>query len=117
MLNDIEVLDKPDDNFWMAKAYLVPATSNASVKPGEKGLKMIPVNRMVPRSFFANVETGSHVPAVAPLRLRGIAFGGDTGVDRQRTSTRDDRVLGTMHEFGRRGAAGGGVLEPFWLHA
>src|SRR6202453_3887098 len=26
MLNDIEVLDKPDVNFWMAKAYLIPDT-------------------------------------------------------------------------------------------
>ena len=24
MLDDIEVLDKPDDNFWMAKAYRSP---------------------------------------------------------------------------------------------
>jgi DMSO/TMAO reductase YedYZ molybdopterin-dependent catalytic subunit len=82
MLNDIEVLDKPDDNFWMAKAYLIPDTPHASMKPGEKGLKMIPINRMVPRSFFTNVQTGDRVSAATPITLRGIAFGGDTGVGR-----------------------------------
>ncbi|HET6306025.1 MAG TPA: molybdopterin-dependent oxidoreductase, partial [Rhodopila sp.] len=29
MLNDIEVLDAPDDNFWMKTAYLVPDTPHA----------------------------------------------------------------------------------------
>ncbi len=36
MLNDIEVLDRPDDNFWTAKAYLVPDNHFANVKPGDK---------------------------------------------------------------------------------
>src|SRR5258708_5303813 len=30
MLDDIEVLDKPDDNFWMTKASLIPATPFAN---------------------------------------------------------------------------------------
>jgi DMSO/TMAO reductase YedYZ molybdopterin-dependent catalytic subunit len=80
MLNDIEVLDRADDNFWMAKAYLIPDTPHATMTPGEKGVKMIPINRMVPRSFFTNVQTGSRVPTGVPMALRGIAFGGDAGV-------------------------------------
>ena len=80
MLNDIEVLDKPDDNFWMAKAYLIPDTPFASVKPGQTGVKMVPINRMIPRSFFTNLKSGTQVPAAAPLTLRGIAFGGDAAV-------------------------------------
>jgi len=82
MLNNIEVLDKPDDNFWMAKAYLIPDTPHASMKPGEMGLKMIPINRMVPRAFFTNAKTGDRISAAAPIALRGIAFGGDSGVSR-----------------------------------
>ena len=31
MLNGIEVLDKPDDNFWTAKAYLIPDTPHANI--------------------------------------------------------------------------------------
>lgn len=80
MLSDIEVLDKPDDNYWTAKAYLIPDTPMASVKPGETGVKMVPISRMVPRSFFTNVLSGDSIAADAPVSLRGIAFGGDTGV-------------------------------------
>jgi DMSO/TMAO reductase YedYZ molybdopterin-dependent catalytic subunit len=80
MLSDIEVLDAPDTSFWTAKAYLIPDTPGASMKPGETGVRMVPINRMVPRSFFTNVMPGDRVAAGAPLDLRGIAIGGDTGV-------------------------------------
>jgi DMSO/TMAO reductase YedYZ molybdopterin-dependent catalytic subunit len=80
MLSDIEVLAREDDNFWMAKAYLIPDTPFAAVKPGETGYKSVPINRMLPRSFVTNLKPGAKVPAGTPLALRGIAFGGDTGV-------------------------------------
>jgi DMSO/TMAO reductase YedYZ molybdopterin-dependent catalytic subunit len=80
MLSDIEVLDKPDDNFWMAVAYTIPDTPHANIAPGQTGVKMVPINRMVPRSFFTNVAEGSSVPASTPFSFRGIAFGGDDGV-------------------------------------
>ena len=57
MLNDIEVLGKPDDNFWMAKAYLIPDTPFASVKPGQTGVKLVPINRMIPRLFITNLKS------------------------------------------------------------
>ena len=82
MLNDIEVLDRPDDNFWMAKAYVIPDTPFAAVKPGETGYKTVPINRMLPRSFVTNLKSGARVKANAPLTLRGIAFGGDTGINK-----------------------------------
>jgi DMSO/TMAO reductase YedYZ molybdopterin-dependent catalytic subunit len=87
MLNDIEVLDKPDDNFWTAKAYLIPDTPHASMKPGETGIKTVPINQMVPRSFVTNVKNGTTVSAGSPLALRGIAFGGNTGVRKVELST------------------------------
>jgi DMSO/TMAO reductase YedYZ molybdopterin-dependent catalytic subunit len=80
MLNDIEVLDQPDTNYWTKVAYTIPDTPQASIKPGETGVKMIPINRMVPRSFVTNIASGSKVNAGAPSLLRGIAFGGDCGV-------------------------------------
>jgi DMSO/TMAO reductase YedYZ molybdopterin-dependent catalytic subunit len=80
MLSDIEVLDKPDDNFWMAVAYTIPDTPHANIAPGQTDVKMVPINRMVPRSFFTNVAEGSSVPASTPFSFRGIAFGGDDGV-------------------------------------
>jgi DMSO/TMAO reductase YedYZ molybdopterin-dependent catalytic subunit len=80
MLNDIEVLDAPDKNFWMAAAYRIPDTPHASVAPDQTGFKTVPINRMVPRSFFTNVADKATVKSGAALPLRGIAFGGDCGV-------------------------------------
>ena len=59
MLNDIEVLDAPDDNYWMATAYRIPDTPHANVTPGQTGFKTVPINRMVPRSFITNLTAGA----------------------------------------------------------
>ncbi len=80
MVSDIEVLDKPDDSFWMKSAYLIPATPHADVKPGQTGFPTEPINRMVPRSWFTNVTPATKVKPGAPVPLRGIAMGGDCGV-------------------------------------
>jgi DMSO/TMAO reductase YedYZ molybdopterin-dependent catalytic subunit len=80
MLNDITVLDQADDNFWTAKAYLIPDTPFADVLPGQKGVNMIPINRMLPRSFFTNIQDGAVVKVGQATTVRGIAFGGDSGL-------------------------------------
>jgi DMSO/TMAO reductase YedYZ molybdopterin-dependent catalytic subunit len=80
MLNDIEVLSKPDDNYWMTTAYTIPDTPYANITPGQTGVKMVPISRMVPRSFITNITPGASLPAGANTLARGIAFGGDTGV-------------------------------------
>src|SRR6201995_549969 len=82
MLNDIEVLSEPDTNYWTKVAYTIPDTPHADIKPGETGVKMVPINRMVPRSFVTNIPSGQSVKAAAQTTLRGIAFGGDCGVAR-----------------------------------
>jgi DMSO/TMAO reductase YedYZ molybdopterin-dependent catalytic subunit len=82
MLNDIEVLDRPDTNYWMATAYTIPDTPHANVEPGQTGFKSVPINRMVPRSLITNIKQGDTLHAGAPSLARGIAFGGDTGVAR-----------------------------------
>jgi DMSO/TMAO reductase YedYZ molybdopterin-dependent catalytic subunit len=80
MVSDIEVLDAPDNGFWMKSAYLIPATPRADVKPGQTGFPTEPINRMVPRSFFTNVTPATRVKPGSPVPLRGIALGGDCGV-------------------------------------
>jgi DMSO/TMAO reductase YedYZ molybdopterin-dependent catalytic subunit len=82
MLNDIEVLDQADTNYWMATAYRIPDTPHANVDPGQTGFKSVPINRMVPRSFITNLKAGDTLNAGAPTLARGIAFGGDAGVAR-----------------------------------
>jgi DMSO/TMAO reductase YedYZ molybdopterin-dependent catalytic subunit len=80
MLNDIEVLDKPDDNFWMTKAYLIPDTPLADIVPGQQGVKLVPISRMLPRSFITNVKDRANFKLGETTTVRGIAFGGDTGL-------------------------------------
>jgi DMSO/TMAO reductase YedYZ molybdopterin-dependent catalytic subunit len=80
MLDDIEVLDKPDDNFWTTRAYLIPDTPFADIVPGQQDVKLIPINRMVPRSFFTNVQDKAKFKVGETTTVRGIAFGGDTGI-------------------------------------
>ena len=82
MLSDIEVLDGPDTNFWMKTAYTIPDTPHADMKPGQADVKMIPINRLNPRSFITNIASGAAIPAGKPAQVRGIAFGGDSGVKR-----------------------------------
>jgi DMSO/TMAO reductase YedYZ molybdopterin-dependent catalytic subunit len=82
MLNDIEVLDGPDTNFWMKTAYTIPDTPHADMKPGETGVKMVPINKMNPRSFITNIKAGAKIPVGKAVVVRGIAFGGDSGVRR-----------------------------------
>ena len=90
-LSNIEVLEQEDENFWTKKAYLIPDTPRANVVPGQSGIKMIPINRMVPRSFVTNLETGAKIQAGSPTNLRGIAFGGDSAVARVDVSTDQGR--------------------------
>jgi len=80
MLNDIEVLDQPDTNYWTTTGYRIPNTPHATVRPDETGGKLVPVTRMIPRSFITNIHPGDTVPAGTPTQARGIAFGGDCGV-------------------------------------
>ena len=100
MLFDIEVLDKPDDNFWMKTAYLIPNTPGANVRPGQAGFGSVPINRMVPRSFFTNVVEGQKIAGRAMLPVRGMAFGGDCGV-RQVELSSDGGKTWTLTTLGR----------------
>jgi DMSO/TMAO reductase YedYZ molybdopterin-dependent catalytic subunit len=92
MLNDIEVLNTPDDNFWMKSAYLVPDNPHADMKPGESGVTLVPINRMLPRSFITNLQAGAQLKANARAGLRGLAMGGDCGVAKVEISTDDGQT-------------------------
>jgi DMSO/TMAO reductase YedYZ molybdopterin-dependent catalytic subunit len=62
MLNDIEVLDQPDTNYWTVTGYRVPDTPHNTVKPGETGFKMVPVTRNVPRRSSSTSATATACP-------------------------------------------------------
>jgi DMSO/TMAO reductase YedYZ molybdopterin-dependent catalytic subunit len=81
MLDDIEVIDKVDSNFWMNPAYRIPADPSGSQKPGET-VKTVPINRMPVRSFITSVADGAKVAAGQALAVRGIAFDSGYGIQR-----------------------------------
>lgn len=80
MLSDIEVLAGPDESYWTKNAYLVPDRPGGNMKPGETGVPLVSISKMVPRSFVTNLKDGASVPATRSTLVRGIAFGGSTGV-------------------------------------
>ncbi len=82
MLNDIELLTEPDQNYWTVIADRVPDTRNADIALGTMASGTVPVSRMVPRSFITNLRNGDKMPPDTPALVRGIAMGGDTGVAR-----------------------------------
>src|SRR5262249_18688606 len=91
MLADVEVLDAPDENYFEKTAYRVPDAPHASVNPGETGFKTVPVSRLVPRSFFTNVTNATVVKPGGLVPVRGIAFGGNSGVSLVDLSAADGR--------------------------
>jgi DMSO/TMAO reductase YedYZ molybdopterin-dependent catalytic subunit len=106
MLNDIEVLDQTDENYWMKTAYTIPDTPHADIKPGQTGVTFVPINRMAPRSFITNIKSGAKVRVGAPALAGGIAFGGDAGVARVDFSSdrgRTWQAAGLEHDEGKYG--------------
>ncbi|WP_310495935.1 molybdopterin-dependent oxidoreductase [Sandarakinorhabdus sp.] len=80
MLDSIEVLDRPDDGYWMTRAYLAPATPFADVAPGTAGFARVPVAAMSPRAFITNIAAGARLPRRSLHPVQGLAMGGDSGV-------------------------------------
>ena len=85
-LNEITVLDKPLENFWMATAYRIPDNDCNCVTPGAAPAKTRPIGRYKVRSFITSVQDGAQVAAGRPITLRGIAFDGGTGINRVEVS-------------------------------
>jgi len=80
MLDHIEVLAKPDEGFWMAKAYLQPANALADIAPGAPAGPRVPVTIMRPRALITNIGDGAKLPARDFTPVQGVALGGDQGV-------------------------------------
>ncbi len=80
MLDHIEVLAKPDEGFWMAKAYLQPANALADIAPDAPAGPRVPVTIMRPRALITSVGDGAKLPARDFTPVQGVALGGDHGV-------------------------------------
>ena len=87
MLNDIEVLNAEDDNFWMKKASRLPANACGCERPDAKSVETVPIGQMTVRSFITNLQQGAVVKAGETVTVKGIAFDSGYGIDRVRFSS------------------------------
>jgi sulfite dehydrogenase len=85
-LNEITVLDKEFDGFWMKGAYRIPDNDCACVEPGTAPKATRPIGKLNVRSFITSVADGAKV-APGELALKGIAFDGGSGIKQVDVST------------------------------
>lgn len=79
MLSTIEVLTGEDDSYYVAKSYRMPAEP---ITPQDKDFATVPITAMPPRAFITSHGDGQTVALGQPLRLEGIAMGGDAALER-----------------------------------
>lgn len=90
-LNEINVVDKNFDGYWMKTAYRIPDNDCRCVEPGTKPDKTRPIARFNVRSFLTSHPDGAQVAAGKTTELRGIAFAGGDPVKRVVVSPDDGR--------------------------
>lgn len=86
-LNEITVLDKPFDGFWVAKAYRVPNTPDFQESPKNLAKETVPINHMTVRSLFVRPEPGEQLTAGTPYEVQGLAIDGGHGMKKVEVST------------------------------
>jgi DMSO/TMAO reductase YedYZ molybdopterin-dependent catalytic subunit len=79
MLSTIEVLTGEDESYYVAKSYRLPAQP---ITPADKDFATVPITAMPPRALITSHANGDSVARGGPLRLEGIAFGGDAALAR-----------------------------------
>ncbi len=84
----IEVLARPLDNFWMQKAYRVPAGMFPVDRPftTQDNAKTVPITEIVVNSLITAPADGASVPA-GGFTLRGLAWDGGHGIAKVEVST------------------------------
>jgi len=81
MLNDIEVLNQEDHNFWMDPAYRIPDNTCGCLQLGEKPKHTVPISTMPVRSFITSISNGASISGGPQALVKGIAFDQGYGID------------------------------------
>jgi len=79
-VNEITVVDKVFDGFWMSTAYRIPDNACACVAAGTTPNKTIPIGRYNVRSFITSVAEGQKLKSGFETIIKGIAFDGGYGI-------------------------------------
>ena len=80
-LNEIEVLNSKDQEFWMKRAYRLPANPCHCVEPGHTPNITVPISTMTVRSFITNIPRGTTLKSGRLIAVKGIAFDQGYGID------------------------------------
>ncbi len=86
-LQEITVLDKPFDGFWMKTAYRLPDNPCGCVPPGTAPARTVPISRMTTRSLIIEPAAGSTATLNKPTEIMGIAFSGGYSIKEVIVST------------------------------
>jgi DMSO/TMAO reductase YedYZ molybdopterin-dependent catalytic subunit len=86
-LSEIEVLERPFEEFWMKPAYRVPDNDCACIEPGTTPVATRPITRFNVRSFITSLRDGAALRAGQATAVRGIAFDGGQGIREVACST------------------------------
>ncbi len=79
-LDEISVLSKPFEGFWVKSAYRIPDNDCGCVPPGTSPKKTVPINRMTTRSLIIEPAASSETTLNRPLTIMGVAFSGGRGI-------------------------------------
>jgi sulfite dehydrogenase (cytochrome) subunit A len=87
-LNEITLIDKVFDGFFMKAAYRIPDNDCACLETGGAEASTRPISRLNVRSFITNFVDGASVKA-GETQIRGIAFDGGSGIKSVQVSADD----------------------------
>ena len=79
-LNEINVVDREFNGYWMNPAYRIPDNSCACVEPGTTPKKTVPITRFNVRSFITSLVDGAQIKSGQTVTVRGITFDGGYGI-------------------------------------
>jgi hypothetical protein len=86
-LTNVNVLSKPEGNFWMSAAYRLPRGlfKTPSFK-SQVAQANEPITTMVVNSLITSLRNGAQIPIGKPSDVKGIAWDGGAGIDRVEVS-------------------------------
>jgi len=85
-LNEIEVLPKKFDGFWMTKAYTIPNNHTGNETHEHLATDLVPINRFAVHSIFVRPEPGEVISFGRRYELDGIALDKGAGIKRVEVS-------------------------------
>jgi DMSO/TMAO reductase YedYZ molybdopterin-dependent catalytic subunit len=86
-LDEITVLQRPFDGFWMAKAYRVPNTPDHQEAPDKLAKETVPISAMTVRSLFVRPEPQERIAPETNYEVQGIALDSGKGIRKVELST------------------------------